>query len=177
MTVEQAMGQYFERLATVWRDGYGTSPVALLPEGADTRICITAPDEDGWVQWRPVRKDKAENLGSLETVIGASLHGDVKAYWNAYWFLTLGGKVDGLSLELMPVVPGVGIKDFEQRTKEYVTAHSRRAGEEVPIGLESNGMLIVLRNSDGTVLLEDFERGRFQAVASSLTDLLLRIQL
>lgn len=38
---------------------------------------------------------------------------------------------------------------------------------KIPIGIEGNGLLVVVENDSGIVQLEDFERGTFEYIAET----------
>ncbi|UOB61867.1 SecY-interacting protein Syd, partial [Bacillus thuringiensis] len=49
--------------------------------------------------------------------------------------------------------------------------------DKTPIGVEGNGLIVVLDNVSGKVELEDFERGSFEEISDSLDELIASLKL
>ncbi|MEH7356862.1 SecY-interacting protein Syd, partial [Neobacillus drentensis] len=49
--------------------------------------------------------------------------------------------------------------------------------DKIPIGIEGNGLIVVLDNTVGKVELEDFERGSFKEIANGLDELISSLRL
>jgi hypothetical protein len=72
---------------------------------------------------------------------------------------------------LNPVIPGIELKDFKHETKLYKEAHNDQLFN-IPIGIEANGLLLVVDNESGEVKLEDYERNSFEIISESLSKLI-----
>lgn len=48
---------------------------------------------------------------------------------------------------------------------------------KIPIGIEENGLLVVIENNSGTLQLEDFERGTFEYIAENIQALIGNLRL
>lgn len=128
-------------------------------------------DEEGYIAWKPLKKDVNSNFEDVEQELNVQLHPDIKAYFNCYWFLDLAGNYNGYDLVLNPVVPGIELKDFKRETELYKAVHNDQL-VNTPIGIESNGLLLVVDNESGEVKLEDYERNSFEIISGNLSELI-----
>jgi hypothetical protein len=165
------MESYFERLASSWRQRGSALPRVAVTGDEQPLIYEGAPDEFGYVQWRPTKKTIQTDLTPIEDAIEKPLHPSIKDYWNSYWFGELAGKYGKLGITLMPVLPGIELQSFLTQLVGYKEAHQDRL-EHIPIGVEFNGDLVVVNNQTGEVQLEDYERGEFRTIAPSLEALI-----
>ena len=58
--------------------------------------------------------------------------------------------------------------------------YKRNHGEflkKIPIGIEGNGLLVVVDNETGVIELEDFDRGTFEYIAGSIQELINNVRL
>ncbi|MED3809006.1 SecY-interacting protein Syd [Priestia megaterium] len=117
-----------------------------------------------------MKKEVDNNFEDVEKELNVQLHPDIKAYFNSYWFLELAGTYNGYDLVLNSVVPGIELQDFKQETKLYKAAHHQLVN--IPIGIESNGLLLVVDNESGEVKLEDYERKSFERISENLSGLI-----
>ncbi len=181
MTVSDAMAAYFRR-----RLAAGLPMRSADIEDVDPLLFVTQPDENGVVEWRPQPKLTESDFTEIELRAGVSLHPSIKQYYNAYWFLGLGGKFRERNVTLDPVRPGVDLADFEAKifgakygsfcTTGYLAAHEGEL-RHVPIGLhQPDDLLLVVNNSDGTVAVEDHESGTVMVIAGSLAELILELR-
>lgn len=171
------MVAYFaRRLAT------GRPLVSEDTDEFDPLLFVGPPDEDGCVEWKPQPKSEEYDFTEIERRAGVALHPSIKDYYNAFWFLEMGGKLRTGNATLDPVRPGVGLADLEAklfgadyggfRTTGYVAAHNGKL-RHVPIGLHHpSDLLLVVDNTNGTVAVEDHETGTFQVVAPGLAELI-----
>ncbi|PFD67357.1 SecY interacting protein Syd, partial [Bacillus cereus] len=98
----------------------------------------------------------------------------IKEYYNSYWFLDLGGNYLGYDFELNPVIPGIELHDFYVSLQGYRGAHDNQLNN-IPIGMEFNGLLVVVDNENGQVKLEDYESRSFEVICDSLAELILNL--
>lgn len=88
------------------------------------------------------------DFNEIESEYKVQLHSSVKRYFNSYWFLELTGWFSSYHINLHPVVPGIKPGHFISLLKDYIESKND-IFKYIPIGFESNGMLIVLDNSTG----------------------------
>ncbi len=162
---------YFNKLLKEWEVFNGTLPMTELNEEAEQFIFEGEKDEEDYIAWKPLKKEVNSNFEEVEKELNVQLHPDIKAYFNCYWFLDLAGNYNGYDLVLNPVVPGIELKDFKQETKLYKVAHNHQL-VNIPIGIESNGLLLVVDNESGEVKLEDYERKSFERISGNLSGLI-----
>lgn len=171
--MKEAMRVFFERLVRAWEQTDSGLPRAPWDPDAQPFIWQSEPDENEWATWRPQEKTILHDLAEVAPDLGR-LHPSINDYFNAWWFCALEGGAGEHSLSLNPVIPGLELQSFLRNARGYRQAHGNEL-THVPIGMEGNGLLVVIHNGAGEVLLEDYERGQRDAVAPSLKELIGRL--
>ena len=170
MAVFDAMTVYFDNLLRAWKTRRNSLPKFSFNPTIDPRLYMGNPDREGYVFWRPLKKAVPHDLSLLENELNLKLHPSIQEYFNSYWFCSLGGKYNGTSLQLTPVLPAKELDQFLMEVSGYKRAHLG-ALDYTPIGVGSF-QLLVISNVDGTVSLEDFESHSFKPLAPSLEELI-----
>ncbi|HDR6330238.1 TPA: SecY-interacting protein Syd [Bacillus thuringiensis] len=101
--------------------------------------------------------------------------GEMDDYFNSYWFADLDGFIGNHYIRLEPVLPNIELDSFESNLEGYKNNHNKV--DKTPIGVEGNGLIVVLDNVSGKVELEDFERGSFEEISDSLDELIASLKL
>ncbi|GAB1803550.1 SecY-interacting protein Syd [Priestia megaterium] len=171
VNVKQAMEIYFTKLLKEWKAFNGTLPMTEWMEETEQFIFEGEKDEEAYIAWKPLKKEVDSNFEDVEKELKVQLHPDIKAYFNSYWFLELAGIYNGYDLVLNSVVPRIKLQDFKQETRLYKAAHHHQF-VNIPIGIESNGLLVVVDNKSGEVKLEDYERKSFERISGNLSGLI-----
>jgi hypothetical protein len=163
--IQDAMRKYFDRLIAAYAAA-GAELRAERDPDAEPFIYQGEPDSFGMSGWRPVEKTVRHDLAALAPDLGP-LHSSIDEYFNSWWFCALEGQFDSFGLTLTPVVPGIELNSFLASARAYKAAHG---GEllHAPIGVEFQGLQVLVRNTDGVVVIEDWERGTFQPIADDL---------
>jgi SecY interacting protein Syd len=178
MTVKEAMTAYFAR-------AIASGPLIAPSEAGGKSLFVGKPKE-GAVEWKPQEKLEQSDFGKIERKAKTELHSSVKDYYNAYWFLTLAGKIGEHFVSLNPVIPKVALKELEKtlfgavygpyRTSGYIEAHGGVL-TQVPIGLHSpSDLVVVVDNRTGAVCVEDHETDRLETIAASLAELIVGLK-
>ncbi|PEB47548.1 hypothetical protein CON65_11280 [Bacillus pseudomycoides] len=102
------------------------------------------------------------------------LHSDIREYFNSYWFLEMIGWIGNYNISLFPVTPGIEPHLFTNCVRDYLSLKKR---EEIyiPIGFESSGMLILMNNRTGEIVIEDFETEECRYLSTNLKELISEI--
>lgn len=90
-------------------------------------------------------------------------------------FLELTGWISSYNVNLHPVIPGIEPDYFISLVKDYVES-KEFTFKYIPIGYESNGMLLVVNNNTGEIFVEDFELNEYKKIANSLESLILHLK-
>ncbi len=171
--MKSAMNDFFDRLIAV-HAAAGAEPRVSRNPDAGPSIYHGAPDAYDSIAWRPMEKSARHDLAALAPDLGP-LHPSLDEYFNSYWFASLEGRIGRWAISLYPVLPDLELDKFLRMARGYAQAHGGRL-EHVPIGVEVNGLQVVVDNRTGAVAIEDWERGTFTEIAPSLNELLLRLQ-
>lgn len=171
----QEMKEYFEWLLAKWQTEFKSLPRIPFDPDVASFLYRGEPDEDDWVQWQPVKKTEMLDVQSIGREFKYQLCDSFVEYWNTYWFAALGGMVRGTGVNLIPVLPGKEANDLASSLEGYRSAHDLDTGF-APLGFEKNGLLLVVRNFDGRVFLEDYENATFSEFASSIDALIAELR-
>ena len=169
--MKEEMKQYFHKLLKEWKDYNHSLPKSVWIEEAESFIYEGEPDIEGYIFWKPVEKDVIHDFSDTEKKLAVQLHHSIKEYYNSYWFFDLAGSYLEYGIELNPVIPGIEVRDFYTSLQGYKEAHHNEL-KNIPIGIESNGLLVVVDNENGQVKIEDYERGSFEVISKSLAELI-----
>ncbi|MED3899039.1 SecY-interacting protein Syd [Priestia megaterium] len=173
MILKNVMEQYFNKLIAKWGEFNGTLPLVPWNEEVDPHIYVGSQDEEGYIAWKPLEKDKNTNFQQFEQEMNIILHADLKAYFNSFWFLEMIGWVSEYNVNLYPVTPGVEPEAFFQRVKDYILEKEKSV--YIPVGFESNGMLIVMNNQSGGIFIENYEDESYEYLSSNLKELISQL--
>lgn len=133
-------------------------------------------DEDEYISWRPVEKTNGDDSKSIEEMLKLKIHQSVIEYFNSYWFVDLDGFINDHYVKLESVTPNIGIKPYSRALAGYKKNHNNKL-EHTPIGIEGDGLIVVVDNKNGSVYLEDFERSSFEVLSESIEHLILSLRL
>jgi SecY interacting protein Syd len=173
--MKQTMQRYFERTFAQQAPGAGGALRCPWDPDVEAWFWVDGPDDDDWAAWRPVEKHRLHDLATAAPDLPA-IHRSLHDYFNSWWFCTLEGAVGQYGVTLEPVLPGLELDSFVMKARGYMDAHGGVL-DRVPIGIERNGLLVVVDNHGGKVLVEDFERRTFEPLAPSLEALIDRLEL
>lgn len=133
-------------------------------------------DDEGYISWLPVEMTVIQDFKKLEDELNIKFHPSLVEYFNSYWFADLDGFFKDYYICLESVLPDAEMVSFRESVKGYKKNHEGCL-EKVPIGIEGNGLIIVIENSSGIVQLEDYERGTFSNIASNIEELIRNLRL
>lgn len=172
--VKEAMRGFFDRMMRQWEETGLGLPRAPWDPDVDAWFWQSPADEDEYATWRPVEKTEHHDVGQLGPGLRA-LHPSVDAYFNSWWFAALEGQLGRYGITMMPVLPGIELNNLLLQARGYAQAHGGRL-DHVPLGVEFNGLQVVVDNDTGEVAIEDYERGTFETIATSLAALIERLE-
>ncbi|BCB38281.1 SecY-interacting protein Syd [Bacillus cereus] len=173
--MKEVMKDYFEKFIDKWMEYNNSLPQIAWNEDIDEFIYSGEEDEYGYISWKPIEKGVEFSFDEIESQYNVQLHDSVKQYFNSYWFLELTGWVSSYNINLHPVIPGIEPDYFISLVKDYAESKEDII-KFIPIGFESNGMLIVLDNNTGEILVEDFELNEYKRITNSLESLISQLK-
>ena len=176
MSIKEAMFLYFEMRKEVAKGGLEF--LFKTPIGSHDNLIIYdgEVDEDDYISWKPIEMNVSQDFASLEEELDVKFHKTIVEYFNSYWFADLDGFYKEYYISLEPVLPNYEITSFRETLKGYKNNHANRL-KKIPIGIEGNGLLVVVDNDNGEIQLEDFERGTFEDIAGSIQELISNLRL
>ncbi|MFS0656942.1 SecY-interacting protein Syd [Bacillus sp. 179-C3.3 HS] len=144
-------------------------------EEVDSFIYQGEMDDEEEISWKPIEKNSKNELTTIEERFKLKLHPSIDDYFNSYWFADLDGFIGKHYIRLEPVLPNIELDSFEGNLGGYKNNHNNV--DKTPIGVEGNGLIVVVDNVSGKVELEDFERGSFEGISDSLDELIASLKL
>ncbi|WP_309232135.1 MULTISPECIES: SecY-interacting protein Syd [unclassified Bacillus (in: firmicutes)] len=176
MSIKNAMQQYFKLRIKLAHEGLDFLLKTPVLEEVNPILYDGETDEEGYILWKPVEKNIVHDFIHLEQEMDVQFHQTVIMYINSYWFAELNGFYRNYYIELEVVLPNIELNSFTERLKGYKANHQDRLNH-IPIGIEGNGMLVVIDNENGKVKLEDFERGSFETISENIQELISNLRL
>ncbi|MCX2824555.1 SecY-interacting protein Syd [Bacillus pseudomycoides] len=176
MSIKNAMQQYFRLRIKLAHEGLDFLLKTPVLEEVNPILYDGEIDEEGYILWKPVEKNIVHDFIHLEQEMDIHFHQTVITYFNSYWFAELNGFYKNYYIELEAVLPNIELHSFKERLKGYKGNLQERL-KHIPIGIEGNGMLVVIDNENGKVKLEDFERSSFETISENIQELILNLRL
>jgi hypothetical protein len=176
ISVKEAMNHYFSLRKRAADEGFDFLLKTPLDEETDSLIYVGEVDEDEYVFWRPVEKEEITAFAAIEERLGTRIHRSVVEYFNSYWFADLDGFTNDYYIRLESIRTQEDVKAFENGLWEYKCNHNNKM-EHIPIGMEGNGLIVVVDAQDGSIKFEDHERHSFELLAKDLEQFILSLRL
>lgn len=176
MSIKKAMQGYFSLRKELADEGLDFLFMTPFLEDVDPLIYAGEVDEEGYVTWNPVEKREFHDLKTLEEALDTRIHPSIIEYFNAYWFVDLEGFIQDHNVNLESVQPGKFVQSFRDLLIGYKNNHDSKLAH-IPIGIEGDGLIVVVDNEDGSVKFEDFERNSYEVLSESLEQLISTLRL
>lgn len=174
MSIKEAMQKYFQMREKLILEGLGF--LGKTPFNDDVLIYEGKADEAGYISWQPVEMTETRNFVKLQNEFNIQLHKSIIDYFNSYWFADLDGFYKDYYIVLAPILPSKSICSFRETLKGYKASHADDLAK-IPIGIEGNGLLVVIENDSGIIQLEDVERHTYEYIADNLQALIGSLRL
>jgi hypothetical protein len=171
MTTKDGLRVFLDDLVKRYREAEDTLPTAPWDPDVAPWFWQGPPNEEEWAPWKPLEKTEYQDVRRMAPEL-AQAHASVDEYYNSWWFSLIEGAHRGHSITLDAVLPGLHPIGFVKRAQGFRRARAGREGR-VPVGIEANGLIVVVDNGSGAVGLEDHETGVVHPLAPSLGDLLV----
>ncbi|MDO7487582.1 SecY-interacting protein Syd [Peribacillus frigoritolerans] len=170
------MGQYFRMRQELADQGMEFLFKTPVTEDVNSIIYEGEVDEEDYITWKPVENTTSHDLNQLEENLEVVFHKTIIEYFNSYWFAELDGFLNDIYIKFEAVLPNFELNSFRRTIEGYKTNHNNRL-ENIPLGIEGNGLLVVIDNENGKVKLEDFERNSFEIISESIEALISKLRL
>ena len=101
--MKEVFDKYFEKLNEVYDTEFKTKPSVPFMEDIDSKLIVSQPDEEDYVEWQPVEFKKELDWKVLEDEIGFELSNELKEYYSTYLFCDLKGYIDKMYFNFYPI--------------------------------------------------------------------------
>lgn len=169
MSIKLAMKQYFSLRKEIAKEGQDFLFRTPYDENVGSHIYVGEVDENEYIPWKPIEKEEFYDFASLEEDLGIKIHPSVLEYFNSYWFVDLDGFFKDHYIKLESVLPMIGIESYSNMLMGYKNNHNNL--ENIPLGIEGNGLIVVVNNVTGSVKLEDFGNS-FEVISGGIEQLI-----
>lgn len=158
----------------------GVHPCLRAPYDPDWHSPCECSDEDdqGLVQWRPVKRESADDFAGLEAALACQVHADIKAYYGSFW----SGTVEAVAEEgLVNLLFLWNAEDGDQLVENMIGHALQKQRQRLPLTLffactePDSELFLSLDNQSGEVLLEHPAKAPIKTVAPSLVDFINRL--
>lgn len=109
MNVKSAFEICFMKQRDFWQSNYGVFPRTPYNIAINERMIIPNSLNNGYIQWQPLRQETSVDLSALEQKLNLSIHPQIKQYFTSYWFLSMIGDIDNITLDFRSVPYGIDI--------------------------------------------------------------------
>ncbi|MFE6076990.1 SecY-interacting protein Syd [Paenibacillus sp. NPDC057886] len=153
--VKESIKKYFEPYLITWEQFNGTLPLTASTDKEGGLLYIGERNKEGYVSWKPILKKALTAFDSIEEKFNLILNESIKQYFNSYYFFQLAGWIEQYNINLDAAIPSSELTNLLDKISDY--QHNGEI-EYIPIGLEANGLTVVVHNITGKVFLEEYER-------------------
>jgi hypothetical protein len=101
--MKKAFEHYFSKLNNYAEEKFGTKPTVTFMDELNKDLLVSAPDEDGEVEWQPKLQMGNIIWDEVENEIGFTICQELKEYYSSYSFLMLYGKFGTSYLNFYPI--------------------------------------------------------------------------
>ncbi|MCF0260421.1 MAG: SecY-interacting protein Syd [Erysipelotrichaceae bacterium] len=118
--MKEALEGFFKRLLAFSQSTFGTFPTVCFTADLNRDLMISAPDEDGEAEWRPVLQKQPVDWRKIEDRLGFRLCDELKEYYSVWSFPVVTGKFGSSTLTFY----GVNAVEQVEKTvlQEYADA-------------------------------------------------------
>ena len=170
-----AHAQLLERYLAAVRAVSGDLPMTEHDPLVASPCEVGAPDPDGHVLWRPLRRVPPSDLAALQREAGITLCGDLRAWLSTWWCLPFEATFAGESLVLLGLAGPAEEQAFGAQLRAHLAVRRQRGeADTVPVAALFDGRFLTVDNVSGRVLLESSD-GLLGVVGPSLAALLQKV--
>ncbi|MBC2582754.1 SecY-interacting protein Syd [Clostridium sp. DJ247] len=176
MSVKIAMEKFFDNMMEGYSKTEEGYPMSSYVDYIDKMIYIGEQDKEGWIRWKPIKKDKVHDLKDIEEELGIKIHNNIKEYFNSYWFIRIRASYNSYKISLDGVQPSdKRYNEFKWKLRGYKNNHEGKLNY-IPLGLVNNMDSLVLENETGKIKVENYEAETYKTIANSLEELILGLK-
>ncbi|NLA52504.1 MAG: hypothetical protein GX860_10345 [Alcaligenaceae bacterium] len=163
VTITQSFCSYFEKLEALYRTAFGTAPTVAYTDALNKTLLISEPNEEGEVQWKPIKQGFEIDWNSIEAELGFKLCQELKEYYSTYYFLSLNGSFGNCDLYFYPID---GSKQISQivmqnyKDAQYVFPDTQLFLIGNAVVDDNDNYFIYYDNSTGKLFCHESETGK-----------------
>jgi hypothetical protein len=121
--MKEVMKDYFRRQRAYCERVFGGPPTVMYDDDLPGALLCSEPDEDGEVEWVPIVQETPLNWSALEAELGFPVHEELKAYYGAYFFLQMTGRLKDMVLYFTPITDEKALPGI---LSQYLTLRGRQ---------------------------------------------------
>lgn len=178
MTLAFALDNLLSRYVEEYRSRFGTAPRQPYDSHWPSPCIQGPPDENGLIEWSPVRRTCLPDFSGLEHAIREPVHPDIRVFFGRYYCETIPGRTEEGGLQLIQVWSD---QDFDRLVENTLGHTLAKFRAKEPLSLfvattDEDEFFLSVDNATGRVMLEQPGKPVVREVAPDLATLLERFQ-
>lgn len=173
--MKTAFINYFRKLQVLYEKTFRTRPTVSYTKELNPDLLIGNQDEDGEIQWAPVRQTKVPDWDFLARRLGFTLNEEIIEYYTTFFFLMLSGSYKGCKLNFYcidgsKIVEQVIIRAFEDA--QYIFPKQAFLLIGNAIVHDDDNFFILYDNNTGRLFCYDSETQKEVVLSYSLAEVI-----
>lgn len=177
--MKTALEGFFRRLQAFSQSTFGTFPTVCFTDELNRDLIVSAPDEDGEVQWKPVLQKTSVDWKNMEDRLGFRLCPELKEYYSIWSFPVLTGKFGNSTLTFYGINALEGVEKTvlqEYTDAQYVFPNSQIFLLGNAVIHDQDDWFIYFDNKTQKVFCYESDTGKEVLLAYSLAGLFDRME-
>lgn len=173
--MKTAFLNYFHELQILYEKTFGSRPTISYTKELNPDLLVGNQDEDGEIQWVPIKQTKDLDWDFLMRRLGFSLREEIKEYYTTFFFLMLSGSYNGCKLNFYCIdgskpVELVIIRAFEDAQYIFPKQAFFLIGNAVVH--DDDNYFILYDNNTGRLFCYDSETQKEIVLSNSIADVI-----
>ncbi len=147
----------------------------------DCGLLISAPDREGYYQWKPKKQTNPVDFAGIEAKLGFILHKDIRELVSSWFYFMLEGDLGNINFHIHPLLPTTDIENYvigRFDKEDYVGNYSFiTGGHFFHLGGAcidgDDAFVLEVNNENGEVLAVEYMDKKHIKIADSLRDLFM----
>lgn len=180
MSMKEAFDIYFKKLSLSNKDNTGHMPKVAYVKQCDLKeiYIMSSLDGYGYAEWQPILQTEPVDFESIEKELKLTIHPHLKEYFSTYWFMQLGGDVEGNGYCLTRIPPNINIpllvkKCRQEGNIDYLNGVFFTIGDADIDGNQDCGLYV--NNNNGEVICVDWDLARHHNLQIPLSETSFKI--
>ncbi|MCW8995662.1 MAG: SecY-interacting protein [Psychromonas sp.] len=176
-TTQTQLFALFERQQTVWQKQRQSLPLQHFdPEWVSP--CQVGEQQDGKIEWKPIKRDKTVDLSNIEQALEIQLHPSIVDFFCSAYAGSLPCLFDEHPIDLIQAWNEADFKNLQENMIAHFMMQKRlkKPASMFIASCTDEMQIISVLNETGQVQLETLGKGQEALLAENLADFLAALQ-